>query len=85
MKAISFEQLALKSDEVLLNPQVLAAVIYTDKSITDKEKKTLAKLKNRYKAWKSKQGGTKGYLQVKQLRDPEGGGGGGGGGGGASK
>ena len=85
LKAISFEQLALKSDEVVLNPQVLAAAIYIDKSITDKEKNTLAKLKNCYKAWKSQQGGTKGYLQVKQLRDPEGGGGGGGGGGGASK
>ena len=79
LKAISFEQLALKSDEVVLNPQVLAAVIYTDKSITDEEKMTLAKLKNRYKAWKTNQGGTKIYLQVEQLRDPEGGGGGGGG------
>ena len=83
LKAISFEQLSLNSDRVLLNPQVLAAMIYVDKSITDKDKEKIATLKSRYKGWKSGQRGVNsGYLSVRQLHDPDGGGGGGGGGGG---
>ena len=88
-RAKYFKELSLNTDFVLLNPQVLATVIYADKSITDKEKKKVNKLKSRYLSWKSKQRGSYPvYLKIKHLKeaDPSGDGGGGrGGGGGVSK
>ena len=46
-KVKQFSDLSLNSDKHLLNPQVLATMIYKHKSITDKEKEKVLVLKRR--------------------------------------
>ena len=55
VKAEHFSDLSLNSDSELLNPQVLATVIYTDKLITDDEREKVRTLKGSYKNWRLSQ------------------------------
>ena len=50
-KVKQFSDLSLNSDKHILNPQVLATMIYKDKWITDKEKEKVSVLKHRYQSW----------------------------------
>ena len=82
LKAEHFHDLSLNSDSELLNPQVLATVIYTDKSITDDEREKVKKLKGRYKSWKSAQKKKSPvYVKIIHFKDTDACGEGGGGGG----
>ena len=84
-KVKQFSDLFLNSDKHLLNPQVLATMIYKHKSITDKEKEKVLVLKRRYQSWKTAQNKEDpAYVKVVQYKE-SGGDNGGGGGGGESK
>jgi len=85
-KVKQFSDLSLNSDKHLLNPQVLAATIYKDKSITDKEKEKVSVLKRRYQSWKTAQNKEDpAYVKIVHYKESDGGDNGGGGGGGESK
>ena len=82
VKAEHFSDLSLNSDSELLNPQVLATAIYTDKSITDEEREKVRKLRSQFQSWKSSQNKKNpAYVKIIHLKENgvcgEGGGGGG--------
>jgi len=82
VKAEHFSDLSLNSDSELLNPQVLATAIYTDKSITDEEREQVRRLRSQFQSWRSSQNKKNpAYVKIIHLKENDACGGGGGGGG----
>ena len=72
LKAEHFDDLSLNSDSELLNPQVLATAIYTDKSITDEDKEQVKKLRTRFQSWKSSQSkNNPAYVKIIHLKETD--------------
>jgi len=82
LKATHFHDLSLNSDSELLNPQVLATAIYTDKSITDEDREQVRKLRNQIQSWRLSQNKKNpAYVKINHLKENDACGEGGGGGG----
>ena len=66
-KATEFVQFSLASNNVFLNPTVVAAAIYTDKLIQDVDKQDTAKQKSLHLKWKRNNLKYYWYVKDKQL------------------